>query len=207
MVGAVGKDGFGEALLEGFDRAKVDRSGVAILDGLGSGMSVAIFDDEGDYCAVMVGAILGFAPDKRATRCSRTAKFSCFRRDCGGGQRGCRPPRPRARTDDHYQCRAGARLCDAPSASHRRACGQRDRSGDARRRPGVLARNRRSSRRGACLEIQSRVVTAGGDGVAFGAENGQCATLPGIKVKVASTHGAGDLFVGALAARLALATP
>ena len=30
------------------------------------------------------------------------------------------------------------------------------------------------------------------------------ATLPGLKVKVASTHGAGDTFMGVLAARLAL---
>ena len=65
MVGAVGKDGFGEALLAGLDRAKVDRRAVAVFDGLGSGMSVAIFDDEGDYGAVIVsGANLAIAPDQ-----------------------------------------------------------------------------------------------------------------------------------------------
>jgi ribokinase len=45
MVGAVGQDSFGEALLASLDRAKVDRRAVAVFDGLGSGMSVAIFDD------------------------------------------------------------------------------------------------------------------------------------------------------------------
>ena len=48
------------------------------------------------------------------------------------------------------------------------------------------------------------VVTAGGDGVAFHDEAGNKVSLPGIPVKVQSTHGAGDMFVGTLAARLAL---
>jgi sugar/nucleoside kinase (ribokinase family) len=46
MVGAVGNDDFGTALLAG---RGVDRSAVATLSGVGSGMSVAIFDAEGDY--------------------------------------------------------------------------------------------------------------------------------------------------------------
>jgi ribokinase len=48
------------------------------------------------------------------------------------------------------------------------------------------------------------VVTAGGDGVAFAGRSGERVAPPGIPVKVASTHGAGDSFVGALAARLAM---
>jgi ribokinase len=54
MVGAVGNDDFGAALLADLDRAAVDRSAVATIDGTGSGMSVAIFDDDGDYGAVIV---------------------------------------------------------------------------------------------------------------------------------------------------------
>jgi ribokinase len=46
MVGAVGNDDFGTGLLAG---RGVDRSAVATLSGVGSGMSVAIFDAEGDY--------------------------------------------------------------------------------------------------------------------------------------------------------------
>ena len=48
------------------------------------------------------------------------------------------------------------------------------------------------------------VVTAGGHGVAFQDEAGDKVSLPSIPVKVQSTHGAGDMFVGTLAARLAL---
>ena len=63
MVGAVGDDSFGAALLTGLDRAQVDRTNVAVLSGIGSGMSVAIFDDDGDYGAVIVsGANLAIAP-------------------------------------------------------------------------------------------------------------------------------------------------
>jgi ribokinase len=48
------------------------------------------------------------------------------------------------------------------------------------------------------------VVTAGGDGVAFQNDIGEKVSLPSVPVKVQSTHGAGDMFVGTLGARLAL---
>jgi ribokinase len=65
MVGAVGDDSFGAALLAGLDRAQVDRTNVAVLGGIASGMSVAIFDDDGDYGAVIVsGANLAIAPEQ-----------------------------------------------------------------------------------------------------------------------------------------------
>jgi ribokinase len=48
------------------------------------------------------------------------------------------------------------------------------------------------------------VVTAGGDGVAFQNDIGEKVSLPGVAVKVQSTHEAGDMFVGTLGARLAL---
>jgi ribokinase len=47
-------------------------------------------------------------------------------------------------------------------------------------------------------------VTAGGDGVGSFDWSGRAVKLPGIKVAVASTHGAGDTFVGTLAARMAV---
>ena len=63
MVGAVGDDSFGAALLAGLDRANVDRTNVAVLSGIGSGMSVAIFDDDRDYGAVIVsGTNLAITP-------------------------------------------------------------------------------------------------------------------------------------------------
>ena len=55
--------------------------------------------------------------------------------------------------------------------------------------------------------FKSVVVTAGGDGVASFDRSGRAFKLPGIKVAVASTHGAGDAFVGTLAARMAVGDP
>jgi ribokinase len=50
------------------------------------------------------------------------------------------------------------------------------------------------------------VVTAGRDGVASFERSGHAFKLPGIKVAVASTHGAGDTFVGTFAG-MALGDP
>ena len=51
------------------------------------------------------------------------------------------------------------------------------------------------------------IVTAGGEGVAYCDRNGQAFALAAIPVKVVSTHGAGDEFVGAFAAGLARGEP
>jgi ribokinase len=47
------------------------------------------------------------------------------------------------------------------------------------------------------------IVTAGGEGVAYCDRDGQAFALAAIPVKVVSTHGAGDEFVGTFAAGLA----
>ena len=54
-----------------------------------------------------------------------------------------------------------------------------------------------------CATFPSAVVTAGGDGVAWCDHGTQPATLPAHPVELVSTHGAGDAFVGTLAATLA----
>jgi ribokinase len=57
------------------------------------------------------------------------------------------------------------------------------------------------------VRFKSVVVTAGGDGVGSFDRSGGTLKLPGIKVVVESTHGAGDAFVGTLAARMAVGDP
>ena len=54
MAGAVGDDDFGRYLLRALEAGGVDASWVERLDGVGSGMSVAISDNGGDYGAVIV---------------------------------------------------------------------------------------------------------------------------------------------------------
>ncbi|MEP6567012.1 MAG: PfkB family carbohydrate kinase, partial [Mesorhizobium sp.] len=53
----------------------------------------------------------------------------------------------------------------------------------------------------------SAIVTAGGEGVAYCDRTGAAFALAAIPVKVVSTHGAGDEFVGAFAAGLARGRP
>ncbi len=47
------------------------------------------------------------------------------------------------------------------------------------------------------------VVTAGGEGVAFVERGGSEKAVAAVKVKLVSTHGAGDEFIGVLAAQIA----
>ncbi|TIO12034.1 MAG: ribokinase, partial [Mesorhizobium sp.] len=54
MIGAVGDDDFGCALLANLSRSNVEHRFVRVEPGIRSGMSVAIFDDDGDYGAVIV---------------------------------------------------------------------------------------------------------------------------------------------------------
>src|ERR1700682_4820899 len=54
MIGAVGDDDFGRALLQNLEVHGVDKSGVAVRKDAGSGISVAIIDSGGDYGAVIV---------------------------------------------------------------------------------------------------------------------------------------------------------
>ena len=64
MAGAIGDDGFGAFLLEKLQAGGVDPQHIAKLPAVGSGMSVAISDAEGDYGAVIVsGANLEISHD------------------------------------------------------------------------------------------------------------------------------------------------
>ena len=54
IVGAVGEDEFGDALLSRLGEALVDTTEVFRLANIGSGISVALFDSDGDYGAVIV---------------------------------------------------------------------------------------------------------------------------------------------------------
>ena len=80
-------------------------------------MSVAIFDDEGDYGAVIVsGANLAIAPGQISDALLSRGKVLVLQNEIPEArQRGGGPPSPRTRTDDHPQRRAGARLRDKPS--------------------------------------------------------------------------------------------
>ena len=206
MAGAVGNDGFGAALLAGLDRAKVDRAAVAILDGTGSGMSVAIFDDEGDYGAVIVsGANLALVPTQVGDAQFVSAKVLVLQNEIPEAineavakearRRGvttilnAAPARPFATTLPEL---VDILVVNAIEA-HMLGSGPVTSLDTALDAAAALVRR-----------FAAVIVTAGGDGIAYYDRSGHHLTVPGIAVSVASTHGAGDMFVGTLAARLAL---
>jgi ribokinase len=209
MVGAVGDDSFGTALLAGLDRAKVDRKNVAVLSGIGSGMSVAIFDDDGDYGAVIVsGANLAIAPDQAGAELLSQGKVLVLQNEI-------------------------PEIVNEAIARHARNLGVVTILNAAPARPfttslpdlvdilivnaieaemlggGDVSSLEMAARAAARLaaRFKSVVVTAGGDGVASFDRSGRALKLSSIKVAVASTHGAGDTFVGTLAARMAVGDP
>jgi ribokinase len=206
MVGAVGNDPFGTALLAGLDRAKVDRSAVAVLDDAKSGMSVAIFDDEGDYGAVIVsGANLAIEARQMHDDLLVDAKVLVLQNEIPEvvNEAVARQARRHGITTvlnaapaRHFET-ALPELIDilVVNAIEAEMLG----GGNVGSLQGAgLAAAALTSR------FKAVVVTAGGNGVASCDQSGQRISLPSLPVAVASTHGAGDCFVGTLSARLAL---
>jgi ribokinase len=206
MVGAVGDDNFGAALLAGLDRAKVDRKNVAVLSGVGSGMSVAIFDNEGDYGAVIVsGANLAIAPGQAGAELLSQGKVLVLQNEIPEAANEAVARRAREFRLTTILNAAPARpfttslpdLVDilVVNAIEAEMLG----GGHVSSLDSAACAAERLAATFKCV-----VVTAGGDGVGGFYRSGGSLKLPGIKVAVASTHGAGDAFVGTLAARMAV---
>jgi ribokinase len=205
MVGAVGGDDFGAALLTGLDREGVDRTAVAALPDVGSGMSVAIFDDGGDYGAVIVsGSNLAIRANQASDDLLRSAKVLILQNEIP------------EHVNENVARRAkqfGVKtiLNAAPARAFETALPEHI---DILIVNAIEAEMLGSNPVGSLAEAQQAaeflasrfaavVVTAGGDGVAFQDSAGWKISLPSIPVDVRSTHGAGDMFVGTFAARLA----
>jgi len=78
MIGAVGDDDFGRALLQNLEVHGVDKSWVAVRKDAGSGISVAILDSGGDYGAVIVSGV-----NLRLMQIARKSPVLCFRAGAG----------------------------------------------------------------------------------------------------------------------------
>ncbi|PZO80921.1 MAG: ribokinase [Mesorhizobium amorphae] len=206
MVGAVGDDDFGGFLLRALDEGKVDRSRVAVLAGTGSGMSVAISDAGGDYGAVIVsGANLGMdASVLREPELWRGAGALILQNEMpeainraaaeaakAAGVRVCLNAAPFRPLSAEFAALVDILVVNAIEAEG--MCGLVVSDLDA-----AVAATEALGR-----DFAAVVVTAGGDGVA-GCERGKPPIgIPARPVKLVSTHGAGDVFVGALAKALA----
>ncbi|VUS23247.1 ribokinase [Klebsiella huaxiensis] len=205
FAGAVGTDEQGRFLVDTLRQAGIDVSAVALVADSPSGMSVAISDEEGDYGAVVVSnanqkipasvfqdahfwdnvsmlVLQNEIPETVNLLAASTAK-----------QRSipvCINAAPARRLGEQFAALIDILIVNAIEA--RDMCG-------------VTVEDLASAQQAATTlakRFNKVIVTAGEHGVAW-CESGDVAqTLPAQKVKLVSTHGAGDCFVGALCASL-----
>lgn len=206
MLGAVGRDGFGAFLLDGLDAGGVDRRFVAQLDGIGSGMSVAIQNQAGDYAATIVsGANLRIDPgalDDLAlwegvrvlvlqNEVPEAVNLAAARAARARGAVVILNAAPARAVPDALRDMVDVLVVNAVEAEMFGAAPVQDLK-TALDAAGNLA-----------AAYGSVVVTAGSKGLAVATASGERFSLPARKVEVVSSHGAGDCFTGAMAAALA----
>lgn len=195
MAGRVGQDQFGAQILAALDMAGVDRSGVVVADGA-SGMSVAIVDAAGDYGAVIVSGInrqidgdrVVVPADTRAVLLQNEVPETVNRAVAARAGTACLilNAAPARDMDPELLSRVNVLVVNRVEAA---ALAQTDDPANAALR----------------LRTQGPdtvIVTLGGEGLLAATAAGVL-HLPAPRVNVMSTHGAGDAFVGALAADLA----
>ncbi|SFB33972.1 ribokinase [Rhizobium sp. NFR07] len=208
MIGAVADDQFGAALLGNLGRHNVDCGFVRTIPGIGSGMSVAIFDSEGDYGAVIVsGSNLELCNEdvEAAKDLFRSGNILVLQNEV--------PDAANVLAADAMKRAGGTVILNAAPA--RKPSAELEKLVDIvvvnaveaeALSDGVEVNSLDSALAAARILARTypvAVVTAGGEGVAaFEQEGGKDTLIPAIKVKLISTHGAGDEFIGVLAAQL-----
>lgn len=206
MFGAVGQDAFGSFLLSSLDKWQVDRRFVDVLEGVGSGMSVAIQDAAGDYAATIVsGANLRLDPARLEdpalwqgvtvlilqNEIETKVNLAAARAARSRGVRVILNAAPWRDLPSDLRSAVDVLVVNAVEAEMFGAGPVTD-----------LASALGAARHLAAL-VASVVVTAGSAGLAAWQSEAVRFTVPARKVKVASTHGAGDCFTGTLAAAIA----
>lgn len=208
MAGRVGRDAAGAFMLEELDRAGVDRSMVRVDEAASTGMSVAIVAADGDYGAVIVsGANLAIAAEE--IEIPATARVVLLQNEI------LEPA--------NVEIAAKARAAGALTVLN--AAPARPPNSDLFAAVDLLVVNRVEAAALAGLPVESpedaaqaawllagasraAIVTLGADGAVLSENSGAPRHFPAPPVEVVvSTHGAGDAFAGALAARLASGSP
>lgn len=208
MIGAVADDEFGRFLISNLDHRNVDHSFVRRNASQPTGMSVAIFDGDGDYGAVIVSGsnlTLGEA-DVLAARdlINRTtilvlqnevpdaANVAAAKAMKQVGGRVLINAAPARVLSSELQVLVDIVVVNAIEAEMLAGVTV------VETLDGALAAARKITQL-----FPEVVVTAGGAGVAYASRSGEEFAIPAVEVKVESTHGAGDEFIGVLAAEIA----
>lgn len=196
MAGRVGPDRFGAQILAALDDAGVDRRGVLTVEGA-SGMSVAIVDKAGDYGAVIVsgvnlgidGEAVTLPPGLRAVLLQNEVPEAVNRAIAARAAPGLRvilnaaPARPVA---PELMAQVDILVVNRGEAAALAGTADPEAAVEA-----LLAAG-----------PQAVVVTLGAEGLVCATAEGARHRMAAFAVRVVSTHGAGDAFVGALAAAL-----
>lgn len=207
MIGAVGDDDFGRSLLAHLVETGVEASGVRVVPGGKSGMSVAIFDADGDYGAVVVsGANLtldgtGIEAELGRLHAAKvlilqneipeSANLRAAEAVAAAGGRVILNAAPARDTAQALLDRVDLLVVNAVEAEMLAGTAPFEDLAGAEEAARVLL--------GRCRAV---IVTAGGAGAVYRDRQGIRHAVPAEKVQVVSTHGAGDCYVGTLAARL-----
>lgn len=208
MIGAVADDDFGRSLVANLQCKNVDHRFVRRDASQSTGMSVAIFDAEGDYGAVIVsGSNLTLGdPDVKAAQdllkrttilvlqnevpdAANVAAAKAAKAAGGLVLLNAAPARPMS---NDLQDSVDLIVVNAIEAEMLTGTAVVETLGGALAAAKLLART-----------YSQVVVTAGGAGVAYADKDGHEVAIEAVKVTVESTHGAGDEFIGVLAAQIA----
>lgn len=207
MIGRVGQDAFGASLLASLDQVGVDRREVAETATGGSGMSVAIMNPEGSYGAVIVSGVnLQTSPDDVTRSLLRLG--------------GARVLVLQNEVPEPVNVAAARALRGAGGLVMLNAAPARELGPELADLLDILVVNRVEAMQMAGLPVDNPsdavvaagklvaasrcvVVTLGGEGLVLASPGTAAEHIPAAPVEtVVTTHGAGDCFVGTLAARL-----
>ncbi|WP_455853218.1 PfkB family carbohydrate kinase [Pantoea endophytica] len=204
FIGAVGDDAQGTFLLDALRDAGVDTQAVTILPSVPSGMSVAISDAEGDYGAVVVSnANLHIDAAAINDALWRDAGLLVLQNEV--------PPGVNLQLAQQAKQRGIAVCINAAPARdiepELAACVQLliVNAVEARDMCQIAVTDLASACEAAQVLAQrfpQVIVTAGEHGLAFCETGGPASHIAAIPVKLVSTHGAGDCFVGVLSQSL-----
>lgn len=206
MAGRVGRDDFGDDLLAGLDSAHVDRTHVARDADAGSGMSVAIVTEGGEYGAVIVsganlalraedalGAIRELKPRVLLIQneIPAEANRAAAREAAMAGAAVVWNAAPAREPDDALIACVSVLLVNRVEAATMAGV------------PVASPDDAAAAARLLSAPTRDTIVTLGVAGAIHAATDGTLTPVPAIAVEARSAHGAGDMFAGALAARLA----
>lgn len=204
MVGAIGCDSFGDFLIDTLESHGVATNNIERLGTIGTGMSVAHIDDDGDYGAVIVsGANLHIDLSRLSepalwkdasmlllqNEVPENVNLAAARQAKEAGLEVCLNAAPERQVGDELSSLIDVLVVNAIEAGALAGIAVHTLD-DARKAAEALS-----------TEFPNVVVTAGGHGAAVAA-HGRVESIEPIKVDVVSTHGAGDLFIGTLCVAL-----